>query len=77
MEKNGWKKSGNSKNTICNLDLIKELYNLTQEESIKYIHVRSHQKEPKDKESEKWFLWNGNDMADKLACKAMNKIRNI
>ena len=43
--------------------------------NVVFIHVRSHQKEPKDKKSDDWFKWNGNNMADKLAFKAMEKIR--
>jgi len=73
-KKNNWKKSDNKK--ISNLELIKELYSLTNELEVKYIHVRSHQKEPSDKNSKEWVIWNGNDNADKLASKAMNKLKN-
>jgi len=32
----------------------------------KFMHVRSHKKPPEDQESEEWFIWKGNDIADKL-----------
>ena len=70
-KENNWRKSDNKK--IANLDLIKKLFNLTNKNNIKYIHVRSHQKEPLDKKSKEWKLWYGNDMADKLANDGMKK----
>jgi ribonuclease HI len=70
-EKNDWRKGNNKK--ISNLELIKKLYKLTNKYSVKYIHVRSHQKEPSNKKSSDWKLWNGNNMADKLANDAMKK----
>ena len=70
-EKNNWKKSDNKK--IANLELIKTLFKLTNKNKIKYIHVRSHQKEPSNKDSKEWKLWYGNDMADKLANNGMKK----
>lgn len=71
-----WKrKVGNKFKEIINLDLIKQLYYLVLNNNVTFIHVRSHQKEPLDKSSEDWFKWNGNNMADKLAFKAMGKIR--
>lgn len=36
-----------------------------------YNHVRSHQKEPYEKNSHKYRLWKGNDEADKLAKKCV------
>lgn len=69
-EINGWKrKVGKQFKDICNLDLIKTLYNLTVKYNINYKHVRSHQKEP-EKDSDKWIHWNGNNIADNLAVKA-------
>ena len=41
-EKNDWRKSDNKK--IANLELIKNLFKLTNKNKIKYIHVRSHQR---------------------------------
>ena len=73
--KKGKRKVGNKFKEIINLDLIKQLYYLVLNNNVTFIHVRSHQKEPLDKSSEDWFKWNGNNMADKLAFKAMGKIR--
>lgn len=63
--KKGWKKQDNG--IIQNLDEIKKLYMLSVCYKINYNHVKSHIKEPKDKKSQKWNLWYGNKMADKLA----------
>ncbi len=72
----GWKrKVGNKFKKIINLDLIKKLYNLVNKNNVKFIHVRSHQKEPKNKDSDEWFIWHGNKMADELAFNAMKKAR--
>lgn len=70
-EKNGWKRQKNKK--IMNLDLIKKIYYLYQNLSIKFKHINSHQKEPKDKKSKEYKLWFGNMMADKLATDASKK----
>jgi ribonuclease HI len=71
-KKNGWTRNGKP---ICNLDLIKKLYNLTKKHNINYYHVRAHKKEPSDKQSEEWINWNGNNKADILARSAMEKKR--
>ena len=62
-EKNNWKKKKNKE--ISNLDLIKKIYYLYQNVNIKFKHINSHQKEPKNKESKEYKLWFGNMMADK------------
>ena len=67
-EKNNWKKKKNKE--ISNLDLIKKIYYLYQNINIKFKHINSHQKEPKDKNSKEYKLWFGNMMADKLATDA-------
>jgi ribonuclease HI len=76
-ERNGWVRNVNNKpEPLLNLDLIQELYQLTKKYYVSYVHVRSHQVEPSDHTSDKWFCWNGNNMADKLATAAMAKVRN-
>ena len=70
-EQNGWKKKKNKE--ISNLDLIKKIYYFYQNLNIKFKHINSHQKEPKDKTSKEYKLWFGNMMADKLATDAAKK----
>lgn len=67
--KNNWRKNDNK--IPLNLDLIKKLYKLIKKNinnfKIKLIHVRAHRKKPKDIHSHKYYLWYGNNEADKLA----------
>lgn len=62
--KNGWKTKGNK--PVKNLELIKEILELLKKYNVKFIHVRSHQDAPSEN-SDEYFSWNGNDIADKLA----------
>lgn len=66
---NNWRKNDNK--IPLNLDLIKKLYKLIKKNKnnfkIKLIHVRAHKKKPKDIYSQKYYLWHGNNEADKLA----------
>ena len=39
--------------------------------NIKFIHVKAHTKEPINKDSQEYFIWYGNYMADKLAVNAV------
>jgi ribonuclease HI len=72
----GWmRRVGKRKMEISNLDLVKELFELVDKYAVKFIHVRSHQREPTDKESVSWYMWNGNNKADKLAGDAMNSFK--
>lgn len=63
-EKNNWKKSDGK--VIENIDLIKRLYFLTTSLNVKYNHVKAHMMAP-PKESNEYFYYYGNHMADKLA----------
>lgn len=53
-----------------NMDLIKPaieyLREIRQLNAVSFRHIKSHTKAPVDKASFEWFLWNGNDTADKL-----------
>ena len=69
-EKNNWKKSNGK--TVDNLKLMKTMYYLASNLKVKMIHVRAHMKEP-NKDDPKYFIWYGNNMADKLAVSASNK----
>jgi ribonuclease HI len=72
-EKNDWKRK---KGEVLNLELVKELYELSKSINVTFKHIRSHQKEP-DKNNENWYLWNGNKIVDKLANDIMNNINKI
>jgi len=67
-ETNNWKNSKGK--DVENIDLIKLLYELKSKHITIFKHVRSHQNEPTDKNSDKYFTWYGNYMADKLATNA-------
>jgi ribonuclease HI len=69
-KRKGWK-TVQQKN-VKNRDLIEWLYYLIHkyaksEIEFEFIHVSSHQDAPKDKESEEYKIWYGNDVADKFA----------
>jgi ribonuclease HI len=67
-EANGWKNSKNKE--VENKDLIQLLYGLKSKFITIFKHIRSHQDEPTDKNSDKYKIWYGNYMADKLATNA-------
>lgn len=73
----GWKRMVGKKikDDLCHIELIKELYKLSKLYNVKYVHVKAHQKEPTDKNTENWKRWYGNNQADKLATSAMENIR--
>lgn len=64
-----------SLNEKKNLDLIRpaidSLTTLKESVSVSFQHIRSHKKAPANRNSEEWFLWNGNDIADKLCSKLL------
>ena len=74
-----WIKKGwvNSKNEpVKNKEIIKRIIEKkeileSKGVSIVFVHVNSHQKEPSDKNSLKYFLWHGNDKVDKLATQTL------
>ena len=64
---------------VKNLDLIKKILKtyekmLTRFEKVTFDHTRSHTAEPKNKKSQAYMVWYGNDQADKFARKAAIKI---
>jgi len=69
-EKNDWKKSNNKK--VENITLVKKMYYLAKNLNVRMVHVRSHKSEP-SKDSNEYFKWYGNMMADKLATRASSK----
>jgi ribonuclease HI len=71
-EKNNWVKD--DKSEIENLELIQELYNLTKSMKVIYKHVKAHQDPPKDKHSDEFKIWYGNQMADALATNASKSV---
>jgi ribonuclease HI len=68
----GWVKPDGK--PVENADLIKEIYNLITASNAKifYKHVRAHQAEPVDKESQEHRIWYGNAKADELAVYSAN-----
>lgn len=66
-EKNNWKKADNK--PIQNDILIKKLYYLSKNLKVGYKHVKAHTSSPKT-DSDEYFEWFGNYMADKLAVEA-------
>ena len=69
-EKNNWKKADNK--PIQNLELVKKLYYLAKNLKVGFKHVKAHTNPP-EKDSEEYFEWYGNYMADKLAVQASLK----
>lgn len=70
-EQHGWKrKVGKTYKEVLNLELVKELYEIIKTVTIQFVHVKSHKSEPKIKDNN-WKIWQGNDIADKLASKGM------
>jgi len=70
---NNWNKNNwvNAKNKpVENKELIQLLYTLKSKYIVIFKHVRAHQSEPSDKDSEQYSLWRGNYMADYLATNA-------
>tara|TARA_R110002074_G_scaffold137767_1_gene282927 strand:+ start:682 stop:1314 length:633 start_codon:yes stop_codon:yes gene_type:complete len=67
----GWKKSNGK--TPLNLDLILKIDSIANKNAkkfdIKYIHVRAHKSQPKNKDSIEYYKWYGNNKADFLAKK--------
>lgn len=64
--KNNWVNSTGGK--VKNKELIIRI--LEEKEKFKFVffvHVKGHKTKPKDETSEEYFLWNGNDISDKLA----------
>jgi ribonuclease HI len=69
-KKNGWVTS--KKEPVKNKEIIEEILSeKSKKNSVFFFHVNSHLKEPLDKESEKYRLWYGNCMADKLATESI------
>ena len=61
----GWKKRKNNRGEIKNLDLVKRLYDLTQDRTVYWGHIKAH-----TGMTDYFSTWN--DIADKLA-QAANK----
>jgi ribonuclease HI len=67
---NNWKKRDNK--PIQNLDMIKYIYHKVCKNKIVFQHCNSHLTEPIDKNTIQHKIWEGNDIADKLATKAIH-----
>ena len=68
-EKNGWKNS--KREEVKNQEIIKEILEMMKEKRIEFVHVRSHQRIPRNKETQEYYEWYGNNEADELANRAL------
>ena len=64
-KKKNWKKTNGD--DVLNVDLIRCLDKYYCSYPITFQHIKAHQKEPVNKESDDYKHWYGNMMADKLA----------
>lgn len=62
---NNWKTKNGS--DVKHQDIIKEILKKMKKVNVKFIHIKSHQKKPENKNSLEYKIWYGNNMADKLA----------
>jgi ribonuclease HI len=69
--KKGWKTATNKE--IQNLELIQKLYEYVNKYNVKFKHTYSHKNAPENKDSEDYYMWYGNYMADKNASKSLIK----
>ena len=74
-EKNNWKNS--KKEEVKNKNLIQRILKLKDNCEKKGLniwiqHINSHQKEPENKETLEWRLWNGNNRVDKMINELIN-----
>ena len=78
--KRGWKTAGKEpvKNLwiIQQIDYLQQLYNKLGIK-IKYKFVKAHRNAPKNKATEEYFEWEGNDIVDKLAKKGAENVGKI
>ena len=76
-KKNDWKRKNKGKiQEVKNKNLIKQIHDYYGLYNIRFAHVRSHQPEPYNKNSTKYKIWYGNNMADKFATHASKKSMN-
>lgn len=72
-EKNNWKNAKNQ--DVKNPELIKKiitlLKKLTSQFNITFKHVYSHTREPCNKDGFEYFIWYGNEQADKMATRLL------
>ncbi|AYV79160.1 MAG: putative ribonuclease H1 [Faunusvirus sp.] len=73
-EKNGWKKKDGK--AIQNLAVVKKICELYKQNTVIFKHVRGHKEEPDKTDPEKYAIWYGNMMADKLATTAAATAKN-
>ncbi len=71
-EKNDWKLKGNKE--VANKRLIQLIILFMKKyHSVKFLHVRSHQKKPSQSKKQELIDWEGNYIADELAVEGMKK----
>jgi ribonuclease HI len=78
--KNNWKNAKGE--PVKNKELIESILNFMEKIAeggchVKFKHVFGHTKEPKDKTSMEWFLWNGNNIVDTNINKLLEKAEEL
>lgn len=69
-EQNGWKTKNDR--PVKNKEVIQSIRSsLSKLQPVKFVHVNSHTDPPDDDKSLDYFLWYGNDQADKLATSSL------
>ena len=64
-EKNDWKTSKGE--PVKHQKVIQSCIQKLKRKNVSFLHVNSHQREPRNKKTLEWFLWSGNAGADHLA----------
>ena len=70
-ERNNWKTKKGTE--VKHSKVIKKIIEMRKEIPVEFIHVRSHKSAPTDRYSQKYKIWYGNFMADKLAVDGAKK----
>lgn len=74
-QKNGWKNSKGEdvKNKILIEEILEIKDSISDNVKISFKHIFSHSKEPANKDSLEWKLWNGNNIVDSNINKLFDK----
>jgi ribonuclease HI len=59
---NNWQTA--NKEPVKNKEIIEQIINILDIIPVSFKHIYSHKKEPSDKNTIEWLLWNGNNIVD-------------